>query len=66
MRVAILGAGGLGALYGGLLARSGADVSFIARGANLEALRRRGLTVRSSFTSRRPPPMTPAKSVRWT
>ncbi|MSQ28516.1 MAG: 2-dehydropantoate 2-reductase [Dehalococcoidia bacterium] len=46
MRVAIVGAGGLGAFYGGLLARSGADVTFIARGANLEALRNRGLTVR--------------------
>ena len=46
MRVAIVGAGGLGALYGSLLARSGAGVTFIARGANLEALRSRGLTVR--------------------
>jgi len=45
MRVAMVGAGGLGGLYGGLLARSGLDVTFIARGQNLEALREHGLSV---------------------
>jgi len=45
MRVAMVGAGGLGGLYGGLLARSGLDVTFIARGRNLEALREHGLSV---------------------
>ena len=44
MRAAILGTGGLGAYFGGLLARAGRDVTFIARGSNLEALCRRGLT----------------------
>ena len=46
MRVAVVGAGGLGSLYGGLLARSGLDVAFITRGRNLEALRRHGLSLK--------------------
>ena len=45
MRVAIMGSGGLGGLFGGLQARAGHNVSFIARGANLKALRENGLTV---------------------
>ena len=44
-RIAILGAGGIGSFYGGLLARAGADVVFIARGPHLAALRAHGLTV---------------------
>jgi 2-dehydropantoate 2-reductase len=48
MRVAVLGSGGIGGYYGTLLARSGHDVAFIARGAHLEAMQRRGLTVRTS------------------
>jgi 2-dehydropantoate 2-reductase len=47
MRIAIMGAGGTGGYFGGLLARAGEDVTFIARGAQLEALRTRGLTVES-------------------
>lgn len=47
MRIAVVGAGGLGGYYGALLARGGADVTFIARGTTLEALRRRGLTLKS-------------------
>jgi 2-dehydropantoate 2-reductase len=47
MRIAVVGAGGTGGYFGGLLARAGEDVTFIARGANLEALRARGLTVES-------------------
>ena len=42
-----MGAGGTGGYFGGLLARAGEDVTFIARGAQLEALRARGLTVKS-------------------
>src|SRR2546428_3084532 len=42
-----MGSGGLGGYFGGLLARRGADVTFIARGANLHALQERGLTVHS-------------------
>lgn len=46
MRIAVLGTGGIGGYYGALLAKAGYDVSFIARGAHLEAMQRRGLTVR--------------------
>ena len=45
MRFAIMGSGGLGCLFGGVLARAGADVTLIARGGNLAALRERGLDV---------------------
>ncbi len=47
MRIAILGSGGVGGYYGALLAGSGNDVTFIARGAHLAALRERGLQVYS-------------------
>jgi 2-dehydropantoate 2-reductase len=46
MRVAVMGAGGLGGYYGAMLARAGADVTLIARGAQLEALRSRGIALR--------------------
>src|SRR5918997_1378970 len=45
MRIVVVGAGGTGGYFGGLLARAGQDVTFIARGAQLEALRTRGLTL---------------------
>jgi len=45
MRVAVMGAGGLGGLLGGLLAESGHDVALVARGDHLEAIRSRGLTL---------------------
>jgi 2-dehydropantoate 2-reductase len=45
MRIAVMGAGGIGSFYGGLLARAGEDVTFIARGAHLAALRSGGLEV---------------------
>ncbi|MBT5108453.1 MAG: 2-dehydropantoate 2-reductase [Rhodospirillaceae bacterium] len=45
MRIAIMGAGGIGAYYGACLARAGADVVFIARGAHLDAMRNNGLRV---------------------
>ncbi|MEM9357447.1 MAG: ketopantoate reductase family protein [Pseudomonadota bacterium] len=43
MRIAIMGTGGMGGFYGGLLAAQGRDVTFIARGAHLEAIRSKGL-----------------------
>ena len=46
-RIAILGAGGVGGYYGGILARAGNRVAMLARGAHLEALRERGLEVRT-------------------
>ncbi len=45
MRIAIMGAGGVGGCLGGLLAKAGNDVSLIARGEHLEALREYGLKV---------------------
>ena len=42
MKVAIVGSGGVGGYFGGLLARAGHDVTFVARGAHLEAIRRQG------------------------
>ena len=47
MRIAVLGAGGVGGYYGGALARAGHSVALLARGAHLEALRARGLEVRT-------------------
>ncbi|HEX2514066.1 MAG TPA: 2-dehydropantoate 2-reductase N-terminal domain-containing protein, partial [Chloroflexota bacterium] len=38
MRVLVMGAGGVGGYYGGLLARAGHEVTFVARGAHLAAL----------------------------
>ena len=48
MTVAIVGAGAIGGLLGGHLARSGEDVVLIARGANLAALKSHGLTIRGT------------------
>lgn len=45
MKIAIVGAGAVGGYYGAKLARAGETVHFIARGAMLDALRSRGLTV---------------------
>lgn len=47
MKVAVVGAGAVGGYFGGLLAKGGADVTFIARGKHVGALRARGLTVKS-------------------
>jgi 2-dehydropantoate 2-reductase len=47
MRIAILGSGGVGGYFGGRLAAAGTDVTFVARGAHLEALRTHGLRIQS-------------------
>jgi 2-dehydropantoate 2-reductase len=47
MRIAIMGTGGVGGYYGGLLAAAGQEVTFIARGAHLEAIRDKGLQIKS-------------------
>lgn len=47
MKIAVVGVGGVGGYFGGRLANSGADVTFIARGATLDALCTRGLRVDS-------------------
>jgi 2-dehydropantoate 2-reductase len=46
MRIAVIGAGGVGGYFGGILARAGQDVRMLARGGHLAAIRSRGLTVR--------------------
>src|SRR5688500_2997020 len=48
MRFAILGSGAVGGYFGAKLAKSGQDVTFIARGAHLEAIRQKGLAIRSA------------------
>ncbi len=45
MRICVFGAGAVGGYLAGLLAKGGADVSVVARGAHLAAIRERGLTV---------------------
>src|SRR5436190_22215151 len=47
MRIAVVGAGGVGGGYGAALAKAGADVTFLARGAHLAAMRSAGLKVKS-------------------
>jgi 2-dehydropantoate 2-reductase len=47
MRIAIVGSGGVGGYFGGRLAEAGADVTFLARGAHLDAMRARGLRITS-------------------
>jgi 2-dehydropantoate 2-reductase len=49
MRFAVVGAGAIGAFAGAMLARSGEDVTLIARGAHLRAMQERGVRVRSSL-----------------
>ena len=45
MRIAIMGAGGLGGYFGARLVQGGADVHFVARGKHLEAMRNEGLRI---------------------
>jgi 2-dehydropantoate 2-reductase len=49
MRIAVMGAGGIGGYFGARLAQGGSDVVFVARGAHLAALRERGLIVESKL-----------------
>jgi 2-dehydropantoate 2-reductase len=49
LKIAFIGAGGVGGYFGGHLARAGTEVHFIARGAHLAALKAKGLTVLSDL-----------------
>jgi 2-dehydropantoate 2-reductase len=49
MRIAIIGTGGVGGYFGARLAQAGHDVAFVARGANLSAIRANGLAVESGL-----------------
>ena len=48
MRIAVVGAGGVGGYFGAKLARAGESVVMLARGPHLDAIRRDGLRVRSA------------------
>lgn len=45
MKIAVMGSGGVGGFYGGRLARAGAEVTFVARGRHLAAMREQGLLI---------------------
>lgn len=47
MKIAIMGTGGIGGYYGGLLAKQGHEVTFIARGTHLQAIQKNGLQIKS-------------------
>jgi 2-dehydropantoate 2-reductase len=47
MKIAIIGTGGVGGYFGGRMAAAGYDVTFLARGKHLEAIRENGLKVKS-------------------
>ncbi|MBT8272182.1 MAG: 2-dehydropantoate 2-reductase [Bacteroidia bacterium] len=47
MHIVVFGIGGVGGFFGGKLAESGADVTFVARGKHFEAIRSKGLEVKS-------------------
>jgi hypothetical protein len=64
MKVAVLGAGAIGAYVGAALHRGGTEVHLIARGAHLEAIRANGVQVlspRGDFTARTPATADPAE-----
>ena len=48
MRIAMMGSGGIGGYFGGRMAAAGADVTFIARGRHLDAIRQSGLKIDSA------------------
>ena len=48
MNIVVIGAGGIGGYFGGRIAKAGFDVTFIARGKHLEAIKKNGLQVKST------------------
>ena len=47
MNIVVFGAGGVGGYFGGKLAQAGYDVTFIARGKHLQAIKTNGLQIKS-------------------
>lgn len=45
LRVLVVGSGGVGGYFGGMLAHGNCEVSFVARGAHLQAMRKSGLRI---------------------
>lgn len=64
MRIVILGSGGVGGYFGGRLAAGGSDVTFVARGAHLAALRRNGLKITSPRGNLHIPQIKTAETIR--
>ncbi len=60
MKIVVYGAGAVGAFFGGMLARYGQEVQFVARGAQLEALRTSGIRIDSTLIGRLHIPPVPA------
>ena len=60
MKIVVYGAGAVGGFFGGMLARYGQEVQFVARGAHLEALRARGIIIDSTLMGRLHIPPVPA------
>jgi 2-dehydropantoate 2-reductase len=61
VKVVVYGAGAVGSFFGGMLARYGQDVQFVARGEQLEALRTRGIEIESTLIGQvRVPPVAAA------
>lgn len=56
MRITVVGVGGVGGFFGAMLARSGEDVWFLARGRHFEAMNRNGLQITSTAGSFSIPP----------
>uniref|UniRef100_UPI003F9FC004 2-dehydropantoate 2-reductase N-terminal domain-containing protein n=1 Tax=Streptomyces pseudogriseolus TaxID=36817 RepID=UPI003F9FC004 len=63
MRIAIVGAGGVGGYFGARLAAADNEVTFVARGRHLEAVRRSALLVRSPLGDVRTSPGAVVESV---
>lgn len=63
MRVAIMGCGGVGGFFGARLAAKGVDVTFIARGAHLQAIRKSGLRLRDDSSDHGDTVINPARAV---
>lgn len=47
MKIAVIGAGGVGGYFGGTLLKAGYDVTFLVRGGHLKAIQQNGLTIKS-------------------
>jgi len=63
MRIVVVGAGGVGGYFGAKRARAGQDVTLVARGAHLDAIRSRGIRVRSAVEGEYTVPVTAVENV---